>query len=164
MDLSRLRRGHEERVLGLLRRHGPQSRAELGRQAGLSRTTLYDIVGTLVASGAVVAAAAEPGPRRRGRPVEHLTLNPAAGQAVGIDFARRAVHVAAANVAHEVIGSASRAHPPGLSWERRVELAERLVASLAAAPCGCPPSARPVRSGSASSARSGPPGTPRRNR
>ncbi|MFJ2295373.1 ROK family protein [Streptomyces sp. NPDC087894] len=129
--LSRLRRGHEERVLGLLRRHGPQSRAELGRQAGLSRTTLYDIVGTLVASGAVVAAAAEPGPRRRGRPVEHLTLNPAAGQAVGIDFARRAVHVAAANVAHEVIGSASRAHPPGLSWERRVELAERLVASLA---------------------------------
>ncbi|PWS46722.1 Crp/Fnr family transcriptional regulator, partial [Streptomyces sp. FT05W] len=36
--LSRLRRGHEERVLGLLRRHGPQSRAELGRQAGLSRS------------------------------------------------------------------------------------------------------------------------------
>ncbi|MEV6265233.1 ROK family protein [Streptomyces sp. NPDC051784] len=128
--LSRLRRGHEERVLGLLRRHGPQSRAELGRRAGLSRTTLYDIVGTLVASGAVVVAAADPGPRRRGRPVEHLTLNPAAGQAVGIDFARRAVHVAAANVAHEVIGSASRPHPPGLSWERRVELAEQLVASL----------------------------------
>ncbi|MFD4693822.1 ROK family protein [Streptomyces sp. NPDC058463] len=129
--LSRLRRGHEELVLGLLRRHGPQSRAELGRRAGLSRTTLYDIVGTLVASGAVVPSAANPGPRRRGRPVEHLTLNPAAGQAIGIDFARRAVHVAAANVAHEVIGSASAAHGPGLSWERRVELAERLVESIA---------------------------------
>ncbi|MFF1837176.1 ROK family protein [Streptomyces sp. NPDC058231] len=129
--LARLRRGHEERVLGLLRRHGPQSRAELGRRAGLSRTTLYDIVGTLVASGAVVSSAANPGPRRRGRPVERLTLDPAAGQAVGIDFARRAVHVAAANVAHEVIGSASLAHPPELSWEGRVELAERLVASLA---------------------------------
>lgn len=129
--LTRLRRGHEERVLGLLRRHGPQSRAELGRRSGLSRTTLYDIVGTLVASGAVVSTAADPGPRRRGRPVERLTLDPAAGQAVGIDFARRAVHVAAANVAHEVIGSASRAHPPELSWQDRVDLAEELVSSLA---------------------------------
>ncbi|WNI26558.1 ROK family transcriptional regulator [Streptomyces sp. ITFR-16] len=129
--LTRLRRGHEELVLGLLRRHGPQSRAELGRRSGLSRTTLYDIVGTLVASGAVVSTAAHPGPRRRGRPVEHLTLDPAAGQAVGIDFARRAVHVAAANVAHELIGSASLAHPPELSWEDRVGLAEELVSSLA---------------------------------
>ncbi|MEV7405175.1 ROK family transcriptional regulator [Streptomyces sp. NPDC091267] len=129
--LAQLRRGHEERVLGLLRRHGPQSRAELGSRTGLSRTTLYDIVGTLVASGAVVSTAADPGPRRRGRPVERLTLDPAAGQAVGIDFARRAVHVAAANVAHEMIGSASRAHPPELPWEERVDLAEELVASLA---------------------------------
>ena len=128
--LSRLRRGHEERVLGLLRRHGPQSRAELARRTGLSRTTLYDIVGALVVSGAV-SSAVNPGPRKRGRPVEHLTLNPAAGQALGIDFARRAVHVAAANVAHEVIGSASLPHPPDLPWEGRVDLAERLVASLA---------------------------------
>ncbi|WP_328721841.1 ROK family protein [Streptomyces sp. NBC_00247] len=129
--LAQLRRGHEERVLGLLRRHGQLSRAELGRLSGLSRTTLYDIVATLVAGGAVVPGAADPGPRKRGRPVEHLTLDPAAGQALGIDFARRSVHVAAANVAHEMIGSASLAHPPDLPWEGRVDLAEKLVASLA---------------------------------
>ncbi|MFD6422899.1 ROK family protein [Streptomyces sp. NPDC060198] len=129
--LAQLRRGHEERVLGLLRRHGQLSRAELGRLSGLSRTTLYDIVATLVAGGAVVPGAADPGPRKRGRPVEHLTLDPAAGQALGIDFARRSVHVAAANVAHEVIGSASLPHPPDLPWEGRVDLAEKLVASLA---------------------------------
>ncbi|AEN08496.1 MULTISPECIES: ROK family transcriptional regulator [unclassified Streptomyces] len=129
--LTQLRRGHEESVLGLLRRHGPQSRAELGRRVGLSRTTLYDIVATLVASGAVVSSAADPGPRRRGRPVERLSLDPSAGQAVGVDFARRAVRVAAANVAHEVTGSASAAHPAGLSWRRRVALAEELVGSVA---------------------------------
>lgn len=129
--LAQLRRGHEQLVLGLLRRYGPLSRGELGRHAGLSRTTLYDIVAGLLGNGAVVASAKDPGPRRRGRPVELLTLDPAAGQAVGIDFARRAVHVAAVNVAHEVIGSASEAHPPDLPWERRVDLAERLVAGLA---------------------------------
>src|SRR3954468_3090411 len=129
--LARLRRGHEELVLGLLRRHGPLSRAELGRHSGLSRTTLYDIVGALVDSGAVVASAPPPGERRRGRPVETLTLHPEAGQAIGVDFARRAVHVAAVNVAHEVMGSAGEAHAPDLPWQDRVDLAERLVGSLA---------------------------------
>ncbi|WUV73066.1 ROK family transcriptional regulator [Streptomyces sp. NBC_01477] len=129
--LARLRRGHEELVLGLLRRHGPLSRGQLGQRAGLSRTTLSDIVAELVASGAVVASAKDPGPRRRGRPVELLTLNPQAGQAIGIDFARRAVHVAAANVAHEVIGSASAAHAADLPWPDRIDLADSLVGTLA---------------------------------
>ncbi|WP_049570984.1 ROK family transcriptional regulator [Nonomuraea sp. SBT364] len=131
--LSQLRRGHEELVLGLLRRHGPLSRGELGKHCGLSRTTLYDILAELVASGAVVAATQQEAPRGRGRPAETLTLNPDAGQAIGIDFARRAVHVAAVNVAHEVVGSASEPHPAGLPWEERVELAARLVRGLTGA-------------------------------
>ncbi|MEU1945054.1 winged helix-turn-helix domain-containing protein, partial [Streptomyces sp. NPDC020125] len=129
--LARLRRGHEDLVLELLRKHGPLSRAELGQHSGLSRTTLSDIVTELIESGAVVATAPETAPRRRGRPVEALTLNPSAGQAIGIDFARRAVHVSAVNVAHEVIGSASEPHDPGLPWEERITLAERLVGTLA---------------------------------
>lgn len=129
--LSRLRRGHEQLVLDLLRTHGPLSRGELGTRCGLSRTTLYDIVGALVASGAVVASAPEAGQRKRGRPVERLALNPEAGLAIGIDFARRAVHVAAVNVAHEVVGSASEPHRPGLGRRERVDLAERLIRGLA---------------------------------
>ncbi|WP_413099115.1 ROK family transcriptional regulator [Streptomyces sp. Inha503] len=129
--LARLRRGHEDLVLDLLRKHGPLSRAELGQHSGLSRTTLSDIVTELIESGAVVATAPGTAPRRRGRPVEALTLNPSAGQAIGIDFARRAVHVSAVNVAHEVIGSASEPHDPGLPWEDRIALAERLVGTLA---------------------------------
>ncbi|WP_037908746.1 ROK family protein [Actinacidiphila yeochonensis] len=129
--LSRLRRGHEELVLDLLRRNGPLSRGELGARCGLSRTTLYDIVGVLVANGAVVVHAPEATRRRRGRPVERLALNPGAGQAIGIDFARRAVHVAAVNVAHEVVGTASHPHGPGLPLAERIGIAERLVAGLA---------------------------------
>jgi predicted NBD/HSP70 family sugar kinase len=129
--LSQLRRGHEELVLGLLRRHGPLSRGALGTRSGLSRTTLHDILGALQASGAVVTVTQDgTAPRGRGRPAETLTLNPDAGQAIGIDFARRAVHVAIVNVAHEVVGSASEPHDADLAWTDRVELAERLVGSL----------------------------------
>ncbi|MEO3789143.1 ROK family protein [Nonomuraea sp. B10E15] len=128
--LSQLRRGHEELVLGLLRKHGPLSRGELGRRCGLSRTTLYDILAELVAGGAVVTASERETPRGRGRPAETLTLNPDAGQAIGIDFARRGLHVAAINPAHEIVGSASEPHDADLPWEQRVELAGRLVGSL----------------------------------
>lgn len=129
--LARLRRGHEKLVLDQLRKHGPLSRAELGACCGLSRTTLYDIAGALVAAGAVVASAPQAGRRGRGRPVERLALNPASGQALGIDFARRAVHVAAVNVAHEVVGSASEPHGPHLTWAERIALAARLIERLA---------------------------------
>ncbi|MEU6113316.1 ROK family protein [Streptomyces sp. NPDC047117] len=132
--LTRLRKSHEQSVLDLLRKHGPLSRAELGAHSGLSRTTLYDIVAGLVEGGAVVAATPQAEVRRRGRPVEKLSLNPHAGEAIGIDFARRAVHVAAINVAHEVIGSASEAHAPGLTWNQRADIAERLLGSLGGPP------------------------------
>ncbi|WUO31139.1 ROK family protein [Streptomyces sp. NBC_00286] len=135
--LTRLRRSHEQSVLELLRKYGPLSRAELGTRSGLSRTTLYDIVAGLVTSGAVVAGTPYVEARKRGRPVEKLSLNPAAGEAVGIDFARRAVHVAAVNLAHEVVGSASEGHAGDLSWPERVDIAVRLLDSLTTrAPAG----------------------------
>lgn len=130
--LTRLRRAHQATVVGLLRRQGPLSRAELGARSGLSRTTLYDIVAGLLGSGVVVAAGPQ-GPRRRGRPVELISLNPAAGYALGIDFARRAVQVAVVNAAHEVIGTAREEHPAGLGRAERVRLAQRLVAGTGAA-------------------------------
>ncbi|RII20229.1 N-acetylglucosamine repressor [Streptomyces sp. YIM 130001] len=149
--LTRLRRSNEQFVLGLLRKHGPQSRAELGTRSGLSRTTLYEIVADLTESGAVVASTPHVAVRKRGRPVEKLSLNPTAGGAVGIDFARRAVHVAVANLAHEVIGSASESHGADLSWPERVDVAWRLLDSLtdpeSAAADGAAPAAAPVRLG-----------------
>ncbi|MGP3969204.1 ROK family protein [Streptomyces sp. 6N223] len=128
--LAQLRRGHQERVLDLLRRHGALSRGELGHRSGLSRTTLHDIVSGLMANGTVVATVPDQAVRGRGRPAESLSLNPAAGQAIGIDFAHRRLHVAIVNVAHEIIGSASEGHAANPPWQRRVEIAERLIGEL----------------------------------
>ncbi|WP_037570143.1 ROK family transcriptional regulator [Phaeacidiphilus oryzae] len=128
--LSRLRRDHERLVLDLLRKQGPMTRGELGGLCGLSRTTLYDIISALVASGAVVTSVPQSAHRGRGRPVERLTLNPQAGQAIGIDFARRAVHVAVVNVAHEIVGTASETHGSEMSEDKRVDVAQRLVGRL----------------------------------
>ncbi|MFF4983825.1 ROK family protein [Streptomyces sp. NPDC001046] len=128
--LTQMRRAHEEQVLSLLRTRGALSRRELGLRSGLSRTTLHDIISGLMSNGTVVSAAQESSPRGRGRPAESITLNPGAGQAVGIDFARQHVHVAIVNVAHEIIGSADEAHAADLPWPDRVAIAERLIARL----------------------------------
>jgi len=130
--LELVRRGHEERVLRLLGEHGALSRARLGELSGLSRSTLSDIVGALQARGVVVAAPPEAGRRGPGRPAEVLTLNPKAGQTVGMDFGHRRVHVAVANAAQEIIGTATRGYARTTSWTRRLELACSLVDSLGA--------------------------------
>lgn len=131
-SLPPVRRGHEELVLGVLRAHGPLSRGELSRRCGLSRTTLHDVLTGLLASGAVVTTrgSGDGAPRGRGRPADALALDPEAGQAVGIDFARRAVHVAAVDLAYELVGTAGEEHAPDLSWPERVAIAERLVGGL----------------------------------
>ncbi|MFE5890275.1 ROK family protein [Streptomyces sp. NPDC056462] len=121
-------------VLRLLRRHGSLSRGELVALSGLSRTTLFDIVVALVDGGTVTASVPEVAGRGRGRPVEKLALNPAAGQVIGIDFARQAVRVAAATITHGVIGTSDEQHAPEASWQERVERAYRLVGRLTGGP------------------------------
>ncbi|ROO84324.1 putative NBD/HSP70 family sugar kinase [Actinocorallia herbida] len=130
--LARVRLGHEERVVALLRERGALSRAELGALSGLSRSTLSDIAGALVARGAVVVTTPESAGRKRppGRPAELLTLNPDTGQAIGLDFGHRRVHVAVANAAQEVIGTAALGYARTTSWQRRLEIACGLVDSL----------------------------------
>lgn len=68
-------RRHEALVLELLHRHGPLSRGGLQNLSGLSRTAVYDAVARLVADGTVVIDGAPLAWRRRGRPVELLTVN-----------------------------------------------------------------------------------------
>ncbi|MFI5658732.1 ROK family protein [Streptomyces sp. NPDC051684] len=99
--LRQLRFGNVERVLQVLRRQGPSSRADVGAATGLSRTTLSTIVGRLLADGVVTEEPAGP-PSGRGRPVHRLTLNPRSAQAVGIEVGRERITVAIANAAHEV--------------------------------------------------------------
>jgi predicted NBD/HSP70 family sugar kinase len=130
-SVPRPRREHEALVLRLLLEHGPLTRADLGTLCGLSRTTLYDVVGALLDGGTVLASVPEVTHRRRGRPAEVLTLNRASGQLLGIEFARRAVRVAAMDAVGEILGSVGEAHGPDTPWQTRIEVAWRLANELA---------------------------------
>ncbi|MFI6565965.1 hypothetical protein [Streptomyces sp. NPDC050534] len=94
----------------LLHEQGPLTRSELGTLCGLSRTTLYDAVGTLMDNDTVLASIPEAARRKRGRPAEVLALSPGNGLLLGIEFARRAVRMATMDAAHEITGAAGEPH------------------------------------------------------
>ncbi|MEY9950730.1 ROK family protein [Leifsonia sp. EB34] len=77
-------------VLQSLYRNGRASRADLARETGLTRVTISDLVGELIAEGLVV----ELGQRddaRPGKPAVLLDVNRAATQIVGVDLSEHAV-------------------------------------------------------------------------
>jgi predicted NBD/HSP70 family sugar kinase len=84
-------RGHNRSlVLQSLYRSGRASRADLARETGLTRVTISDLVGELIAEGLVV----ELGQRddaRPGKPAVLLDVNRAATQIVGVDLSEHAV-------------------------------------------------------------------------
>ncbi|GAA4214249.1 ROK family transcriptional regulator [Actinocatenispora rupis] len=128
--LHRLRRSHEQILLGTLARHGTLSRAELATYTGLSRTTLFAIVADLLASQLVVENTTRAA-GQRGRPAGLLSLNPGGGLYVGIDMGRHRVRVAIANVAHEVVATGRHALPAPSRWADRADVAIGLVERLA---------------------------------
>src|SRR6478609_11685395 len=84
-------RGHNRSlVLQSLYRSGRASRADLARETGLTRVTISDLVGELIAEGLVV----ELGQRddaRPGKPAVLLDLDRGATQIVGVDLSEHAV-------------------------------------------------------------------------
>jgi glucokinase-like ROK family protein len=83
-DQGVVRRINTALVLDLLRRHAPLSRAELAARSGLNRSTVSLIINDLIEEGYVQET--ELKNPRIGRPGMQLTLNPAAGCAVGVDI------------------------------------------------------------------------------
>ncbi|UNT00741.1 ROK family protein [Streptomyces tubbatahanensis] len=131
--LRQLRYGNMERVLEVLRRKGPSSRADVATATGLSRTTLSGIVGRLLADNVLLE---EPAPldgarAGRGRPVHRLTLNPSSAQAVGIEMGRERLRVAIANAAHEVTASGGVHRPKRGSAREQADAALALLCGLA---------------------------------
>ncbi|MFD4423013.1 ROK family protein [Agromyces sp. NPDC058484] len=122
-----VRRTHEDRVLQVLREFGAMTRGELSDRIGLSRTTLSEITSNLLERG-VISVSADEAPRvGRGRPAERLTLDPAAGQYLGVDFGRRRVRIVVANAAHELIASDAVAYDASASWSERIDAAFELI-------------------------------------
>jgi predicted NBD/HSP70 family sugar kinase len=102
-SLEALRELNRRRVVDALRRQGTASRSDLGRQTGLSRTTIASLVSDLKESGLVVEDTSETQPVGRGRPPARLRFDPSAGVAVGIHFDHHRLVVALADLSSRVL-------------------------------------------------------------
>jgi predicted NBD/HSP70 family sugar kinase len=103
-SLTSLRELNRGRVVESLRELGVASRAEIARSTGLSPATVSTLVGQLVETGLVVDAPQRLSRRSQGgRPPALITLDPAAGVAIGIDFGKRHLAVAVSDLSHEIL-------------------------------------------------------------
>jgi len=126
---SPIERLHEERLLTVLGRRGPMSRAELSVALQLGRSTISAIVTALTARGVAVQIATAP-ELRRGRPTGLVGLDPTAVYAMGIDFGHARVWVTALNAVEESVRSAVAVYGSDSTWAERTELAVDLIQSL----------------------------------
>lgn len=84
-------RGHNRAlVLQTLFTAGQQSRADLARRTGLTRVTVSDLVGELIAEGLIVETGQRDG-TRPGKPATLLDIGRSAFQVVGIDLSDHSV-------------------------------------------------------------------------
>jgi predicted NBD/HSP70 family sugar kinase len=91
------------RVIVALRRLGPVSRAELARRTALAPSTVSAIVADLMRVGLVVEQRDGQVPAvgdRGGRPATRLALHRSAGVVAGIDFGKRHLRIAVADLSH----------------------------------------------------------------
>ena len=115
------------RILRFLVRSGATSRAALARGTSLAPSTVSAIVGELQAEGLVVEPDA---PRARaglGRPPTLLKLHRSAGVALGIDFGKRHVRVALADLAHDILAERHSQLDADLPAGEAIALAVTLV-------------------------------------
>jgi len=127
MDPTRL--SARARVFGVLASSGPTSRAELARRAALAPSTVSAVIAELQNERLVVDGDAVPR-GGVGRPPVLVALDRAAGVALGLDFGKRHLRVALADLSHRVL--AERREPLGadLPAAEAIALAARLVGEV----------------------------------
>jgi glucokinase-like ROK family protein len=119
---------NREKVVAALREAGSASRAELARRTELSRTTVASIVVDLQQEDLVVEREDDGGASPRGgRPPRLLSFSRSAGAAIGIDFGKRHLRVAAADLSHAILAEAERELRTDEPAEGGLETAVQLV-------------------------------------
>jgi len=131
--LASLRESNRDKVVKALQGLGVASRAEVARRTGLSRSTVSTIVGELFDDGLVVGR--EDGGRQAsgsGRPPTLIALDSSAGVAVGIDFGKRHLAVALADLSHDILAEQWVAldddYPADDAMGTAAQLVDRLLA------------------------------------
>ncbi|MER5216766.1 ROK family transcriptional regulator [Streptomyces sp. NPDC002838] len=129
-SLRSLRRSNEEQLIALLLAHGPLHRAELARQAGVSRTTVSTIVGELMERGLIITADDEPDSDLDGRAGNRLLINPRAAVVAGLNHTFDGVWAHLADLASGEIADAGTALDPGTGAAERIEAGAEILRGL----------------------------------
>lgn len=123
---SALRESNRALVLDALRSSGTLIQAELARVTGLSAATVSNIVRDLSGDGLLRVTTTISGGRR----ARAVSLDRAAGVAAGIDFGRRHVRVALADLSHSVLGEHEVAVAPRVPASEAIEIGVEVFHSL----------------------------------
>jgi predicted NBD/HSP70 family sugar kinase len=100
---------NRSRVLQAIVDHGPSSRADLARLAGVPRATIGAIVQGLVDDGLLEEQAPARATGRVGKPGRPLWFGPDAGRAVAVSYSDSAVRAALVNARGEILRETTRA-------------------------------------------------------
>jgi predicted NBD/HSP70 family sugar kinase len=122
-------RGVEQALIVMLQRFGPLSRADLAREAGLSRSTVSVAIADMLARGLIVEGdeVRLPG---RGRPSTLVALTPNAGIAIGIDFGYRHVRGVIADLSHRILGASEVRLDVDYSIDAGLEAVDTIIDGL----------------------------------
>jgi predicted NBD/HSP70 family sugar kinase len=125
------RRHHRSLLLQQLFREGPASRADLARASGLTRVTVSDLVGEMLADGLVTELGA-PAETRVGKPPTLVGLAADSHHIIGLDLSETdSMSGAVVNLAGTVVAH-HQVHVDGAEGDQAVQLVLRLAAELVA--------------------------------
>ena len=123
-----LRETNRLRVIQALQILGVTSRADVARYTRLSRSTVSTIIAALQAEGIVVDRDADGrSSGAGGRPPAPIALYPAAGLAIGVDFGKRHLAVALADLSHELLAEEWREMPDDYDAATGIDSAAEMV-------------------------------------
>ena len=132
-SLAQLRRSNLHAITALLGSGGPQSRADLARGSGLSRTTVSSLVSDLLAAGIVVETADRGTPYKggSGRPPLLVALALRPGGVAGVDIGHHHVRVAVSDRSAGILAELERATDADPQGATTLDLAADLVRQAA---------------------------------
>jgi len=128
-SLAQLRSSNLRAVTALLGSGGPQSRADLARGSGLSRTTVSSLVNELLAGGLVVETDDRGTPYKggSGRPPLLVALAVRPGRVAGVDIGHGHVRVAVSDRSAEILAEVETATDADPRGNETLDVAAELV-------------------------------------
>jgi predicted NBD/HSP70 family sugar kinase len=117
---SRVGDVNRSRVLQALCDHGPMSRAELAKMAGVTRATIGNIVQALIDANLVEEGEPQTGSGRVGKPGRPVWFGPRAGLCGAAAIGAGTVEAALVNARGEIVTATERSFDPAATDQRHV--------------------------------------------